>query len=101
MRTGLRDIYFKRLMEHALRYKGLLALTISAGLLNLGLTFVFPWLIGSAIDNVIAPDWVRKGLSGPPSDEQRIHWLMVLMATGAATALLFGLITYVRGHYTV
>src|SRR5687767_7843699 len=98
MRTGLRELYFRRLLDYALRYRGLLLLTVTAGLLNLGLTFVFPWLIGSAIDWVIAPDWAARGLPGPPPFEQRVHWLFILIAVGAGTALMFGLITYVRGH---
>ena len=96
-----RSKYLRRMVGQALRYKRMLAITIGAGLLNLGLTFIFPWLIGSAIDYVIAPDWVRAGSSGPPDFSQRIHWLMVLTIIGVVTALLFGLVTYLRGHYTV
>jgi subfamily B ATP-binding cassette protein MsbA len=101
MRTGLRELYLKRLLKQALRYKTLLTLTVIAGLLNLGLTFVFPWLIGAAIDRVIAPDWVARGLPGPPSNDERQHWLWTIVAVGAGTALMFGVITYTRGHYTV
>ncbi len=101
MASGLRGMYLRRLLTQALQYKTMLAITVAAGLLNLGLTFVFPWLIGSAIDRVIAPDWVRRGLSQPPTFEERMHWLTVLTVAGVATALLFGLVTYVRGHYTV
>ncbi|HWE00839.1 MAG TPA: ABC transporter ATP-binding protein [Tepidisphaeraceae bacterium] len=98
---SLRGTYLRRLIEQALHYKGMLAITVGAGLLNLGLTFIFPWLIGSAIDNVIAPDWVRRGLAGPPNIQQRLHWLIVLTVIGSTTALLFGLVTYLRGHYTI
>ena len=93
--------YLRRLMKKALRYRTMLLITVGAGVLNLGLTFVFPWLIGSAIDYVIAPDWVRSGLSGPPDFSQRVHWLVTLTVIGVVTALLFGLVTYLRGHYTV
>jgi ABC-type multidrug transport system fused ATPase/permease subunit len=101
MRTGLREFYLKRLLKQALRYKWLLGLTLVAGMLNVGLTFVFPWLIGSAIDGVTAPDWERWGDPAPPTFEERSHYLWELVAVGAFTALMFGVIGYARGHYTV
>src|SRR5689334_18128328 len=101
MRTGLRELYLKRLLTHALRYKWLLVLTLVAGMLNVGLTFVFPWLIGSAIDHVTAPDWERWRAAGPPTFEQRSQHLWMLVAIGAGTALMFGVINYTRGHYSV
>ena len=101
MAQGLRDPSFQRLVGRAWQYKGLLALTVVTGVVGIALNFVFPWLIGSAIDSVVAPDWVRRGLSEPPSFEQRSRALWTLAAVGAATALSFGLVFYVRGHYTV
>ena len=96
-----RKLYFGRLLKMAIHYKGLVALAVTASLVNLGLTFIIPWLIGSAIDDVIAPDWVAHGRDGPPTFEARIHWLTVLVVVGICTALLFGTIAYVRGHFTV
>ena len=93
--------YLKRLIKHSLNYKTTLAVTVAAGLLNLALTFVFPYLIGSAIDTVVAPDWVRRGLAGPPTFQERLHWLVILTVIGAGTAFAFGLVGYLRGHYTV
>ena len=101
MRTGIRELYLRRLLSQALRYKFLLGLTLTAGMLNVGLTFVFPWLIGVAIDRVTAPDWERWGYTSPPTFEQRSDSLWTLVAIGAFTALMFGVITYTRGHYTV
>src|SRR5690348_5869554 len=101
MRTSLRELYIRRLLTQALRYKSLLALTLGAGMLNVALTFVFPWLIGSAIDSVTAPDWERWGAAGPPTFAQRARHLWVLVAIGAGTALLFGVVGYARGHYSV
>jgi subfamily B ATP-binding cassette protein MsbA len=108
MRTGIRQLYLKRLLGQARRYKLLLGLTLGAGLLNLGLTFVIPWLIGSAIDRVIARDYLREGVAPPMTAAEvaadfqlRIDRLFVIVAIGVGTALLFGIITYVRGHYTV
>src|SRR5579859_4075931 len=93
--------YLKRLIKQSLNYKSTLLVTVAAGLLNLALTFMFPYLIGSAIDTVVAPDWVRRGLAGPPTYQQRLHWLFILTLIGAATAVAFGLVGYLRGHYTV
>ena len=101
MRVGLRELYFKRLVRYALRYKVLLAVTVGAGLLSMGLTFVFPWLIGATIDRVIAPDFVRHGAAAPPSDAERHRWLWTYVAIGAGTALLCGAVSYARGHHTV
>ncbi|HYO08140.1 MAG TPA: ABC transporter ATP-binding protein [Tepidisphaeraceae bacterium] len=101
MKTPLRQLYLRRLLARALQYKWLLAISVCAGAVNLGLTFVFPWLIGAAIDKVIAPDWVRRGMPSPPTYEERMSWLWMLIAMGAGTAVMFGVITYTRGHYTV
>ena len=92
MRPGLRDRYFKRLLGYATRYKGLLALTIAMGVVGLALQFVIPWLIGSAIDQVIAPDWVRAGKAAPPSDAERLRRLWLLVGVGAATAVSFAVV---------
>jgi subfamily B ATP-binding cassette protein MsbA len=70
-------------------------------MLNVGLTFVFPWLIGTAIDRVTAPDWERWGRPSAPQLAERIEWLWTLAAVGASTAFMFGVIRYTRGHYTV
>ena len=91
-----RDVYFRRLIGHALAYKGLLALSVLAGLISLSLTFVYPWLIGSAIDRVIIPP-----ASDTESLAQRQHWLLILVIIGMATAILIAASGYARGHYTV
>lgn len=96
MSRTLRDQYFRRLINQALSYKKLLTLAITAGLINLGLTFIIPWLIGSVIDRVIAPPHGRF-----PSVAEREHWLGILCVIGVATAILSGFVTYGRGHWTV
>jgi subfamily B ATP-binding cassette protein MsbA len=96
MKRTLRDQYFRRLLRQALGYKRLLTLALLAGLVSLALSFVIPWLIGSVIDRVIAPPHGQM----PPIGE-REHWLKVLVAIGAVTALLCGFVTYARGHWTV
>ena len=96
MDSPRRDVYFRRLIGHALAYKGLLALSVLAGLISLSLTFVYPWLIGSAIDRVIIPsEFDTESLA------QRQHWLLVLVVIGMATAILIAASGYARGHYTV
>lgn len=101
MRIGFKQLYFRRLLKQALSYRSLLVVVIIAGLVNVGLTFVFPWLIGTAIDRVTAPDWERWGATAPPTFDQRMHWLWLLVGIGAATAIMSGVITYTRGHFTV
>jgi ABC-type multidrug transport system fused ATPase/permease subunit len=101
MKHGLRDADFRRLVGRALAYKGLLTLTILMGILGIALNFVFPWLIGSALDWVVAPDWVARGSEATPTDAERMRRLWTLTAIGAGTALAFGVVFYVRGHYTV
>jgi subfamily B ATP-binding cassette protein MsbA len=101
MASGHRDRALHRVVERALEYRRLLALTVVTGIAGIVLNFVFPWLIGSAIDQVIAPDWVRLGGVGPPTDAERLSRLIHLTVIGAATALSFGVVFYVRGHYSV
>lgn len=91
-----KENHFRRLLLQTLNYKGLLALAIVAGLISISLAFVFPWLIGSAIDWVIAPPFDR-----PVALPLRQHWLMVLTVIGAGTALVSAVGCYVRGHVTV
>jgi len=90
----------RRLLGQALRYRWLLLFAVVANLFNLGLTFVIPWLIGTIIDQVVAPDAARFGGS-LPSFEQRMHWLTMLMMVGVATAFAIGTFGYLRGHYTL
>src|SRR5688572_28880359 len=90
--------YFRQLFKYALRYKPLLALTVLMGVLGFAVTFVFPWLIGSAIDRVVN----GRGPGGsiePPTE--RTRWLLVLLAIGAATALCSAVAAYGRGHFSV
>ena len=101
MAQGIRDPSFRRLVGRALHYRGLLTLTVLTGIAGIGLNFVFPWLIGSAIDWVIAPDWVAAGNQRPPTYQERTSRLWTLTAIGIGTSLSFALVFYVRGHYTV
>src|SRR5687768_2051147 len=95
-RSDVRHVYFRRLLSRAAAYKALLALTLIAGVVSMLLAFVFPWLIGSVIDRVIAP----AGESGA-TPEQRLRWRWILIGVGAASALLYAGSYYVRGSCTV
>jgi subfamily B ATP-binding cassette protein MsbA len=94
MRMAPQLEHLKSLFAYALRYRALLAVTLAMGVLGFAVTFVFPWLIGSAIDRVIAPsnDW---------SDRGRYQWLLVLMAIGAGVVITSVIAGYGRGHFTV
>ena len=89
---------FRRLLKQALRYRALLTLAVVANLGNLALTFVIPWLMGSAIDHVVAPE---SSKFGAPTFEQRMSWLSFLLMIGVATAFLIGAFGWARGHYTL
>src|SRR3982751_5056033 len=93
----LRD-RLKKLFSYAKRYKGLLAITLVMGVLGFAVTFVFPWLIGAAMDRVISPPLQN---ASPPSMSQRMHWLKILIIIGAATATCSAVAAYGRGHFTV
>ena len=88
---------FRRFLAYALDYKGLLVLAVLGGGLKFSLSYVFPWITGSAIDHVIRP----RDQAGPlPAIDQRMHWLWVLVAAGVFVSVLHGLATYARGYYT-
>ncbi|MDB5318870.1 MAG: msbA [Phycisphaerales bacterium] len=84
----------KYLFAYAWRYKVLLAVTLVMGVLGFAVTFVLPWLIGSAIDRVIAPP---VGVN----EQARYHWLLILMAIGAGVVLTSVVAGYGRGPFTV
>jgi len=86
MKVSLRERYFRQLIRRALRYKTLLTICVAMGVLNFAVVYIFPWLIGSAIDYVIAPQ--QHG--GPvPDPAERMKWLFVLIGIGAGTAMTF------------
>ena len=90
----------RRLLSQALRYRWLLLFAVVVNLFNLSLTFAIPWLIGTTLDYVVAPDGAKFGGS-LPSFEQRMHWLGMLTMGGVATAFAIGTLGYLRGHYTL
>lgn len=70
------------------------ALTVVFGTAGFLLSFVYPWIIGSAIDLVAAP--------GPEvTAGERTERLLELTELAAATGLAQALVVYGRGHYNV
>ena len=68
------------------------------GVLGFAVTFLIPWLIGTAVDYVIAPRPVN-GVA--PSTESRTRWLWLLVIVGVCVALCSAVATYGRGHFSV
>jgi subfamily B ATP-binding cassette protein MsbA len=80
-----------RLMRGHRKY---VILTLIFGTLGFSLSFVYPWIIGSVIDTVVAP---APGLSWL-ARRARLIWLTEL-AVGAA--LMNAIVVYGRGHFNV
>jgi len=68
------------------------------GVLGLCLPFVYPMIIGSAIDTVILG---RPHQGVAPTLDQRTHWLLVLTVLGALTAFAWAAVGYSKGHFTL
>ena len=84
-----------RLLGYARNYKLLLFSTLAMGMVGFGIIFLFPWLIGTAIDKVI-------GLTAQNSAvEQRAHWLVVLLIIGGIAVPVSSVAMYGRGHLSV
>jgi ABC-type multidrug transport system fused ATPase/permease subunit len=91
MAFGIRST--TRFLNYARRYRTLLALTLAMGVLAFAVNFMFPWLIGTAVDRVIANDEAARA--------SRAKWLLGLLAIGAVTALISSAAVYGRGHLSV
>jgi subfamily B ATP-binding cassette protein MsbA len=79
------------LMGYVRRHGRYASLTVSFGALGFALSFVYPWIIGTAVDLITA-----RRTGAPPEGE-----LWRLGALGVSTALLHALVLYGRGHYNV
>ena len=82
------------LLRYVLGHKRHAALTLGFGVLGFLLSFVYPWLIGNAIDLIAGS---RPG-SPPVWARQQLWWLV---GAGAVTAVLHAVVLYGRGHYNV
>jgi subfamily B ATP-binding cassette protein MsbA len=90
--------YFRRLLGYVWQEKRLVVLSVLFGVLGLCLPFVYPMLIGSAIDTVVLG---RPHDGVPPTFAQREHWLLILTLAGAATAVVWAAAGYSKGHFTL
>jgi subfamily B ATP-binding cassette protein MsbA len=84
-----------RLLSYLRHHRKQAAVTIAFGLVGFLLSFVYPWIIGTAVDSVMAP-----GTAGMPL-EQRLPRLIRLTELAALTAILHAIVVYGRGHYNV
>ena len=95
----LRRRYLRRLAKYIFANKPLLAVVAVMGVLGATLPFVYPHLIRVLIDDVIAPQAAGNGLAhGRRSAPTACSSLVGL---SAATAVLFGIAGYGRGHFMV
>ena len=88
--------YFRRFLAYALDYKVLLVVAIVMGIGKFGINYTFPWLIGTAIDRVIAPE--AKGYSALEAD--RVHWLELLVLLGVVFSVLHAISHFGRGYFS-
>jgi subfamily B ATP-binding cassette protein MsbA len=105
---------FRRFLIYALDYRALLVTSILFGIGKFALNYSFPWLIGSAIDHVIAPGaksvrpdafarWVAGVFDLPfvaEGNDGRLRWLFVLAGLGVIFSILQALSAFGRGYYT-
>ncbi|MGN6371299.1 MAG: ABC transporter ATP-binding protein [Phycisphaerae bacterium] len=90
--------YVRRLTRYCFAEKGLLALVVITGVIGFSITFIFPWLIGTLIDRVVAPRPIHGVL---PTTAQRYHELAILTLTGLVAAVVVAITGWGRGHYTM
>ncbi len=83
-----------RLLRYVRRHRRYAALTLFFGVLGFGLSFAYPWIIGSVIDRVVAP-------VSPASFADRRAYLVELTELAALTAVLHAVVVYGRGHFNV
>jgi subfamily B ATP-binding cassette protein MsbA len=84
-----------RLLRYAGSHRRYAGLTILFGVAGFLLSFVYPWIIGSAVDLATAPGALRLPL------EARQARLGHLTELAAATGLMHALVLYGRGHFNV
>ncbi len=83
-----------RLLAYVGRHRRYAALTLFFGVLGFGLSFAYPWIIGSVIDRVVAP-------TTPMTFAERRAQLARLTELAALTAVLHAVVVYGRGHSNV
>jgi subfamily B ATP-binding cassette protein MsbA len=81
-----------KLLTYVPRHKKYAALTVLFGVLGFLLSFVYPWIIGAAIDLVTG-----AGITQPLA--ARHQRLIVLTEFALATGILHAVVLYGRGHF--
>lgn len=84
----------RKLLRYVGGHRKWAALTVVFGALGFLLSFVYPWIIGSAVDLVVGP-----GARAPLA--QRRETLIWLTELAAVTGLLHAAVVYGRGHFNV
>ncbi len=75
-----------------------MALSIFFGVVGLCLPFVYPMIIGSAIDSVVL---AHDSSGGTIAYHQRVHHLVWLTAIAGASAGAWAIVGYSKGHFTL
>ena len=84
-----------RLLGYVRPHRRYAALTLFFGVIGFGLSFVYPWIIGAAVDVIVAP--ASAGLTF----EARTARLITLTELAALTAIGHAIVVYGRGHLNV
>lgn len=84
-----------RLLGYVGPHRKYAALTVSFGVLGFALSFVYPWIIGSAVDVIVAP----RDSSFPL--QARESALIRLTEFAALTAVGLAVVVYGRGHFNI
>ncbi len=84
-----------RLLGYIRPHRRYALLTVGFGILSFALAFVYPWIIGAAVDAIVAP--ASAGLTF----EGRAARLLTLTELAALTAVGHAIVVYGRGHLNV
>jgi subfamily B ATP-binding cassette protein MsbA len=88
---GRRVTVLVRLLRYLRHHRRHAAATLVFGVVGFVLSFVYPWIIGAAVDHVMSPT------AGPGRREE----LARLTELAAVTAILHAVVVYGRGHFNV
>lgn len=91
--AAFRESALIRLLRYVPRHRKYAILTIFFGTLGFLLSFVYPWIIGSAVDLVAAQTAQQIPLS------TRSHRLLELTEMAIVTGCLHAVVLYGRGHF--
>jgi subfamily B ATP-binding cassette protein MsbA len=84
-----------RLLGYVARHRAYATLTVAFAVLGFALSFVFPWIVGSAVDVIAAPPSPSFDLAARTTRIEQLAGLAALTALGHAV------VVYGRGHFNV